>query len=64
MKKAPHRLLIVFGGTWDDEQWVMRFCSVTRKRFDKNLNCILAEVALEFVQYIEESVDFKDVGGW
>ncbi|MDR2087586.1 MAG: hypothetical protein LBP72_10530, partial [Dysgonamonadaceae bacterium] len=62
--KAPHRLLIIFGDTWPDEQWVLRSCSVTRKRFDKQLNCVFAEIALEFVQIIEESVDFKEVGGW
>ena len=61
LSKAPPRLLIIFGQTWPDEEWVLRTCSVTRQQADKELNCILAEVALEFLQYIDESVDAKDV---
>ena len=61
LTKAPPRLLIIFGTTWPDEQWVLRSCGVTRQRFDKELNCIFAEVALEFTQYIDTSVDAKDV---
>ena len=64
LTRAPHRLLIMFGDTWQDEQWVMRSCSVFRKRFDKKLTCVFAEVAMEFVQYVKESVDFREVGRW
>ncbi|MDR1977937.1 MAG: hypothetical protein LBQ42_04310 [Synergistaceae bacterium] len=64
LTKAPHRLLVIFGETWSDEQWVLRSCSVLRKRFDKQLSCVFAEVALELVQIIDESVDFGEVGEW
>ena len=64
MIKAPHRLLVVFGKTWRDEQWVLRSCSLNRKRFDKKLNCTSVEITLELVQIIEKSADFKEVRGW
>ncbi|MDR1648924.1 MAG: hypothetical protein LBR71_01575 [Synergistaceae bacterium] len=64
LTKAPHRLLIIFGEAWPDEQWVLRSCSVTRRRFDKQLKCVFAEISVEFVQIVEESVDFKEVRGW
>jgi hypothetical protein len=63
LTRAPHRLLVLFGDTWSDEKWVMRSCSVTRRRFDKQLNCVFVEVAVELLQLIEESVDFKEVRG-
>ena len=61
LKRAPSRLLLIFGDTWTDEQWVLRSCKVSRKRFDKNLNCIFAEAGIELIEYIEESRDMKDL---
>ena len=60
-KPAPSRLLLVFGDTWPDELWVMRSCNVTRKRFNKELNCIFAEVAIELAEYIDTSRDANEV---
>ena len=57
MKKAPSRLLCVFGDTWSDEKWVLVSCNVNRKRFDKNLVCIYAIVDIELREFIEQSVD-------
>ena len=64
LTKAPSRLLVVFGDTWPDEQWVLRNCEITRDRFDKDLNCILAYANLELVEYIDESIDAKAVRRW
>ena len=61
LNKGPAKLLFIFGDTWPDEQWVMTSCKVTRGRFNKNLECVFAEVAIELKQFIEESVDVKDV---
>ena len=55
LKKAPSRLLLVFGDTWPDEQWIMRTCNITRQRFDKELNCTFAEADIELVEYIQQS---------
>ena len=55
LKKAPARLLLVFGDTWPDERWVMTVCNVERQRFDKELNCTFAEVSIELAEYIEQS---------
>ena len=55
LKKAPSRLLLVFGDTWPDEQWIMRSCNITRQRFDKELNCTFAEADIELVEYIQQS---------
>lgn len=61
LKKAPSRLLLVFGDTWPDEQWVMRSCNITRKRFDKNLTCNYAEASIELAEYITQSRDANEV---
>ena len=61
LKKAPSRLLLIFGDTWPDEQWIMRTCNITRKRFDKELNCNFAEASIELVEYIEQSRDANEV---
>ena len=61
LNRGPSRLLFVFGDTWPDEQWVLTSCNVTRNRFNKELECVFAEVSLELKEYIEESVDAKDV---
>ena len=61
MKKAPSKLLLIFGDTWPDEQWLLRSCSVNRQRFDKELNCTFAEVSLELVEYIDKSISREDV---
>ena len=55
LRKAPARLLLVFGDTWPDERWVMTNCNVERQRFDKELNCTFAEVSIELAEYIEQS---------
>ena len=60
LKKAPSRLLFIFGDTWPDEQWVLRSCNINRRRFDKNLNCILADADIELVEYIEQSRDAEE----
>ena len=61
LKQAPSRLLLVFGDTWPDELWVMQSCNITRKRFDKELNCIFAEAAIELAEYIDTSRDANEV---
>ena len=61
LKQAPSRLLLLFGDTWPDELWVMQSCNVTRKRFDKELNCIFAEVSIELAEYIDTSKDANEV---
>ena len=61
LKKAPSKLLLVFGDTWPDEQWIMRTCNITRKRFDKELNCIFAEADIELVEYIQQSRSADEV---
>ncbi len=61
LTKAPPRLLMIFGDTWPDEQWVLVSCNVNRERFNKELECVFAVVDLEFKQYIQQSVDAKDV---
>jgi len=63
LTKPPAKLLLVFGDTWPDEQWALRSCSVTRQRFNKDLACTFAEVAVELVQIIETSVDAREVRG-
>ena len=63
LKKAPAKLLLVFGDTFPDEQWILRSCNITRQRFDKYLNCILAKADIELVEFIEQSRDateFRD----
>ena len=61
LKQAPSRLLLLFGETWPDELWVMKSCNITRKRFDKELNCIFAEASIELVEYIDNSKDANEV---
>ena len=61
LSEPPKKLLIVFGDTWPDELWLLRSMRITHNRFDKNLNSIYAEIALEFIEYIEESVGAEDV---
>ena len=61
LKKAPSRLLLVFGDTWPDEQWIMRTCNITRQRFDKTLNCTFAEADIELVEYIQQSRGANEV---
>lgn len=61
LSRGPSRLLFVFGDTWPDETWILTSCKVTRKRFKKTLECVFAEVEMELKQYIEESIDTKDV---
>ena len=61
LKQAPSRLLLLFGDTWPDELWVMSSCNITRKRFDKELNCIFAEASVELAEYIDNSRDANEV---
>lgn len=61
LKRAPSRLLLLFGDTWLDERWVMRTCNITRQRFDKELNCTFAEASIELVEYIDQSRDANEV---
>ena len=61
LKKAPSKLLLVFGDTWQNEIWLLRSCNVSRQRFDKNLNCSFAEVNIELIEYIETSRDSNEV---
>ena len=55
LKKPPAKLLLIFGDTWPDELWVMSSCNITRKNFDKELNCTFAEAAIELTEYIDQS---------
>ena len=55
LKKPPAKLLLIFGDTWPDELWVMSSCNITRKSFDKELNCTVAEAAIELTEYIDNS---------
>lgn len=43
LKRAPSRLLLVFGDTCPDEQWG------TRQRFDETLNCTFVEASIELL---------------
>lgn len=61
LKQAPSRLLLLFGDTWPDELWVMQSCNVVLDRFDRELNCIFAEVAIELKEYIDKSRDAYEV---
>ena len=61
LKKPPAKLLLIFGDTWPDEQWVMRTCNVTRKQFDKELNCTFAEASIELAEYIDQSRGANEV---
>ena len=61
LKKPPAKLLLIFGNSWPDEQWVLRSCNVQNKRFDKNLNCIAADVDIELVEFIEKSRSAGDL---
>ena len=61
LKQAPSRLLLLFGDTWPDELWVMQSCNITRKRFDKELNCIFAEASVELAEFIDTSRDANEV---
>ena len=60
LKKAPAKLLLVFGDTFPDEQWILRSCNIARQRFDKYLNCILAKADIELVEFIEQSRDASE----
>ena len=60
LTKAPAKLMLVFGGTWADELWIMKSCNVTHKKFSKELDCIFAQVNIELVEYIETSRDAKE----
>ena len=55
LKKPPAKLLLIFGDTWPDELWIMSSCNITRKSFDKELNCTFAEAAIELTEYIDNS---------
>lgn len=61
LKKAPAKLMLVFGDTWPDEVWLMQSCNVKRQRFTKELECSFAEVSVELVEYIEKSRDTNEV---
>ncbi len=61
LTKTPPKLLLVFGDTWADEKWILRSCNITRQRFDKDLKCILAEISIELIEYIEDSKSSKDI---
>ena len=59
--EAPKKLLIIFGDSWPDETWLLKSMHITHNKFDRELNSIYAEVALEFIEYIDESVGMEDV---
>ena len=60
LSKPPAKLMLVFGGTWSDELWVMKSCKVVHRKFSKELDCIFAQVSIELVEYIETSRDAKE----
>jgi hypothetical protein len=61
--KAPHRLLVQFGGTWQGEKWLMESCAVSYRRFDKGGEPIMADVSVTLVEYIETSRGIGEVRG-
>ena len=63
LKKAPHRLLVQFGETWQNEKWVMESCDVEYLRFDKDGKAIYAMVSVQLTEYIETSRSIEEVRG-
>lgn len=61
LTSAPPKLKLVYGETWQDQIWIMKSCRVTRLRFDKELKCIMAQADIELIEFIEKSVDMRDV---
>ena len=61
LSKAPEKLLLVFGTTWQGILWVMKSCNVSMRRFDRELNCVFAQADIELSEFISESRDAKDV---
>jgi hypothetical protein len=61
--RAPHRLLVQFGETWQGEKWVMENCAVSYRRFDKEGNPTMADVSVTLVEYIETSKGIGEVRG-
>lgn len=61
LKKAPAKLLLIFGDTWPDEQWVMTSCNITRQRFTKELECNFAQADIELTEYIDKSRNSGEV---
>ena len=59
--EAPKKLLIIFGDSWPDEVWLLRSMRITHNKFDKTLNSMYAEVELEFIEFIEDSIGAEDV---
>ncbi len=63
LAKAPHRLLVQYGGNWEDEKWVLTKVAVGYQRFDREGNPLLSDVAVELLEYIEESRGMREVAG-
>ena len=61
LKKAPHRLLVQFGETWQDEKWVMEACDIEYLRFDKDGKAIYAMASVRLTEYIETSRSIEEV---
>ena len=61
MTSAPPKLKLVYGETWQDQKWIMKSCRITRQRFDKELKCILAQADIELIEFVDKSIDMRDV---
>ncbi|MDR1020453.1 MAG: phage tail protein, partial [Synergistaceae bacterium] len=59
--KAPHRLLVQFGGTWQGEKWLMESLDVSYKRFGKDGGPIMADASVTLVEYAETSKGIGEV---
>ncbi len=63
LKKAPHRLLVQFGDTWQGEKWRMESCEVGYKRFDKDGKAIFALVSILLFEHPDSSRSIEEVRG-
>jgi hypothetical protein len=64
LKRAPHRLYIDWGDlyTQNDQQWVLRRIMARSTIFhSETLAPLATSVDLEFVEYVEESIDFDTI---
>lgn len=64
LAKAPPRLLLIIGDVWPVEEWILRSCSVVRRRFDRRLDTWIADVSIELVEIVDVSADADDVRGY
>lgn len=63
LKKGPHRILVSFGKNWPNEKWIVMQVDVTGKTYDKELNCIAADVSITLEEFTIKSRGRKEVIG-